>query len=74
MQAKPPTKNRIPDPAAQVAADVGAEGEAAEGQRDQPHDLPEHGSGLVAGQRYRLGERGAVMATGSRAAARVAPV
>ena len=45
-------------PAAQVAADVGAEGQAAEGQRDQAHDLPEHGSRLVTGQRYRLGERG----------------
>jgi hypothetical protein len=58
MQVNPPTKNRIPKPAAQVAADVGADGQAAERQRDQSHDLPEHGSGAVPGQRYGAGERG----------------
>jgi hypothetical protein len=39
------------DPAAQVAADVGAEGQAAERQGDESHDLPEHRPRLIATER-----------------------
>jgi hypothetical protein len=38
-------------PRGQVSADVHAEGQALEGERDQPHDLPEYGSRTVADHR-----------------------
>ena len=74
MHANPPDEEQDSQPAAEVAADVGAEGQAPERQRDQPHDLPEDGSGLVTGQRYRLGERGSCHGASLPRGGLVAPV
>jgi hypothetical protein len=52
---EPCNEEKDPDPAAQVAADAGAEGQAAERQGDEPHDLPEHRPRLISTERRRLG-------------------